>query len=810
MAISLKNALLDGQLSFERGVDTYQAPVRVPRNQCCLLINNTTRQDFIGPRPGMRQIPLKFVKFEDGKYVTDTEVKDGFQKGYFQSFTGYVPDSGPSHLVFSISGKLFRVNALTDGTVQEVAVPNPRPTNRQQVWFQQAEIFLVCQDGQSKPLIYTGGDARESDVDGTGGTDPDGKPLNEVPVGTCMAYSGGRLWVALPDGRVFVAGDGVYGPTGTAEFQQRDSVLKFTENNYLSEFPGFAVPANMGPIRAMVALANLDTSLGQGPLQVFTPSGAFSIQAPFDRTLWATVTDPIKTVSLFDQGALSPVGVTLVNGDAWYRSLDGIRSFFIARRDFGTWGNRSMSYEVIKHLKDDDWTLLNHCSMALFDNRLITTCYPQNDSDHGIYHKGTVVLDFIPLTSMAGTEPPCWDGLWIGHDILQIQTIESEGVNYCYAAVLAPEDNDGNRNIELWELTRNLGRDVDESGTTERIARVNETPQLDFQNKLEQKSLEACEIWVDKVHGQVDFTLLYRPDQYPCWFPWKHWQICAKTERCASEITDGCLTGLNLREQYRSRMSGQRPPDFVVPFTNVPSNVGYTFQGRLEVQGDCEITAIRFVANRIVEPMFGNEEPDQAVCEEVICCPPSDVPPVPGGGGGGGGGGDSPNNIGACCINGVCSVTTRALCASGGGTFLGKDTTCLEDSCSATPPQPPTPEWPTPDPYTCEGRAEWGPIEVKDQSTGLSAFVGITPGGLDPNAYLAALGAPGCLEAWCAEVWSQFLASSTPFSQARLIWEFVNLTGKNYVGWQVFPNQPGGYISMIGLELSIVVEYCPM
>src|SRR5690349_13862536 len=104
MAISLKNALLDGCVTFDRGVDTYRAPVRVPRNQSCLLINNTTRQDFIGTRPGMRQIPLKFVVFDEdtGKYVTDTAVRDAFEQGYFQAFTSYVPDKGPSHLVFSI------------------------------------------------------------------------------------------------------------------------------------------------------------------------------------------------------------------------------------------------------------------------------------------------------------------------------------------------------------------------------------------------------------------------------------------------------------------------------------------------------------------------------------------------------------------------------------------------------------------------------------------------------------------------------------------------------------------------------------
>jgi hypothetical protein len=382
----------------------------------------------------------------------------------------------------------------------------------------------------------------------------------------------------------------------------------------------------MGPIRAMIALANLDTSLGQGPLQVFTPSGCFSILAPFDRDLWALVKDPIKTVSLLDQGAISPVGLTLVNGDCWYRSLDGVRSFFIARRDFGTWGNRAMSAEVVRHLKDDDWNLLNHCSAALFDNRLLVTCSPQRDADHGIFHRGLVALDFLPLASMQASSPPSWEGLWTGIDVLQIQTVESGGIQYCYAAILAPEDDQGDRKIQLWELTRDLGTDTDGDGDTSRIERVIETPALDFHNSAEQKLLEACEVWVDKLRGVVDFTLYYRPDEYPCWFAWKHWQVCATIERCASDAVDGCLTGLNLKPQFRTRISGQRPPDNSITSNGQPSRLGYTFQFRLEINGQCEVKALRMLAGRIQETTFGTGLPGEAACEEIICCEGSTLP----------------------------------------------------------------------------------------------------------------------------------------------------------------------------------------
>lgn len=632
MAIALKNALLDGSTSWENGVDTYKVPSRVQRNQLCLSVNNSLSQEVIAPRMAWRQIPLAFYEADvNGVLTPDAAAQTAFETGLFQGFTGYVPDSGPAHLVFSVSGLLFRVDALTNGRSQQLVIPESRPTQRPFAYFCQAELFMVIQDGQSKPLIYDGASVRVSDVAGTSGTDADGLPLKEVPVGTVMAYSGGRLWVALPDGHSFVAGDGVYGPTGTATYQRRDAVLRFTENQVIAEGGAFAVPSNMGPIRAMAAMANLDTSLGQGPLQVFTPSGCFSVNAPFDRTAWQLVSYPIETVSLLDQGSVSQRATQLVNGDVWYRSLDGIRSFLIARRDFGTWGNRAMSYEVVRHLKNDDVNLLEYGSAAVFNNRLLMTCSPQPQQGQGVYHQGVVVLNFSPVTSILASNPPIWEGMWTGHDILQIASVESQGVTRCFAAVLAPEDNGGVRRIQVWELQRSPGPDVDGYGVEQRKTRALETSALDFSptksSEYEQKLLEGAEFWVSDVSGIVDFTLYFKPDDHPCWITWKHWQMCASTSACASDAVAGCVSVLNKKPQYRPRIGALRPPESTIGYTGAPARLGYTFQFRLEIIGEATVTAMRFLANRITEPMFGSDLPEEAECEEIIsCCGPDEFP----------------------------------------------------------------------------------------------------------------------------------------------------------------------------------------
>ena len=618
-----KNNLTDGQISFEKGIETHQAPSRVPRNQMCLIVNGQTRTDYIGPRPKWEQVGLTFESAGD---------QLAFESGLFQAFHDYLPDNESAHLIFSISGRIWRVDALTTGAVGELKLPDANPAGLREVWMEQAECFLAIQDNQSVPLIYDGASIRRSNVKGTGGTDADGTPLYEIPVGNVMCYSMGRLWVALPGGHAFTAGDGVYGPTGTEAYRSRDSVLRFTENKYLSEFPGFAVPANMGPITAMKVLANLDTSLGQGSMEVFTPGGAMAINAPYDRTQWINLTNPIETVSLLAYGFLAQDSSVNVNGDLWGRALNGVRSYMIARRDFGTWGNRAMSHEVGKWLEQDDRDLLKFSSAAFFDDRLLMTTGPVRDMLHGTYHNGLVSLDFHPLTAIAQVDQPTWDGLWNQKwgNILKIRSFVSRGVEYCFAAVLAPEDSNGDRKIQLWKLTTETGPDLAVDGTQYRIERVLESPRLDFSpsgsNRLEMKKLEASDTWLSALSGVVDVWLYYRPDEYPGWFFWKHWQICAKTQRCASDGVDNCLAGMNLKPQFRARIGSLRPPDQLLPDTRLPARNAYAFQYRLEIIGDCDLTAVRLLAERIAEQTFGSTLPGVASCEEVIVCPDGDTP----------------------------------------------------------------------------------------------------------------------------------------------------------------------------------------
>jgi hypothetical protein len=103
-----------------------------------------------------------------------------------------------------------------------------------------------------------------------------------------MVYYQGRIWYA--QGRIYTAGDIVGGPSGTLANQFKDSILKVTENPLALGGDGFAVPSTAGDIRALSYSANLDTSLGQGPLYIFTRRQVYQLSVPVTRADWIAAT----------------------------------------------------------------------------------------------------------------------------------------------------------------------------------------------------------------------------------------------------------------------------------------------------------------------------------------------------------------------------------------------------------------------------------------------------------------------------------------------------------------------------------------
>jgi hypothetical protein len=448
----------------------------------------------------------------------------------------------------------------------------------------QALSYLIIQDGSSLPLILGDGGMRRSRPYTLGG--------DEVPVGTVMAYSNGRLWVALEDRQSFMFGDLAYSITGT-EFD----VLTFTENELWGAGGAFVVPNNAGPITAMRPITVQDTTTGQGPLQVFTSQGSFSVDAPFAREDWINLQSPIVTISMIGSGASSQNAAQNVNGDIWYRARDGVRSFVVARRDHGTWVNTPLSREVDRILNRDTEVLLEYSSAALFDNRLLITCSPYRAQEtdgtmHGVAHRGLVALDFRSTASMLERSQPVWEGLWTGLQILQLVPANFDGMDYLFIFTLNADNE-----IEMWEMARNARFDSLDNPIEWGL----ESRAFQFIDQgWSRVRLQTAEMWVSKLFGNVDFDLKFRPDQSWNWQDYHTWSKCASKGLCAIDCTSPTPFAFP-QNQYRPRTLLPIAPNDCETAAGKPYREGFEFQVKLTMTGACQLHRMRLSATQVAE-----------------------------------------------------------------------------------------------------------------------------------------------------------------------------------------------------------------
>jgi hypothetical protein len=225
MSVRANNLFADGFTSIMLGVNSGEAPNTLPPGQLAWMVNGTTRTNYPQCRPGWVKRALNGTAIEPG---------------LFQGASAFIR---VNELVLSVGGRVYAID-LGSYAVRELTDPADRNSSiLRRAWFCEGEDFMFIQDGQAGCLIYDGASVIRSDI-----------AAQQVPTGTCMAYALGRLWVALPGGRSYVASDLVYGDSGTPAYGRRDAILYFKENTLLSGGGAFGIPFLSGNITAMANL----------------------------------------------------------------------------------------------------------------------------------------------------------------------------------------------------------------------------------------------------------------------------------------------------------------------------------------------------------------------------------------------------------------------------------------------------------------------------------------------------------------------------------------------------------------------------
>ena len=466
------------------------------------------------------------------------------------------------------------------------------PTTFQAAFFCQGNEFLIIQAGDYKslPLFWDGSLLRQSIGINNNAVAPGTPGVNELPPGGPMDFYMGRLWYSV--GFNFQAGDISGGASGTAQYNFRDSILDVTENPLVLGGDGFRTPANEGNITALKHNANQDSALGQGILFAFTSKGAHGLTVPVTRTDWIAANNqnqPKLVPVQLAMGTLSERSVVAVNGDLFYQDpLGNIRTLLTAVRYFGQWGNLPISSNINRLTQFVNPSLLNFGSGIYFNNRMLQTSLPLL-TDQGCAHQALSVLDFESISSFGSNLSPTWDGMHEGLDILELFTAVFTSGERAFAAVRSRADN----TIQLWEITKSDQFD----NLNNRIQMQIEFPAFTWGNEFSLKQQIGAELWIDRLFGEVVFTMEYRPDGESCWQKWHEWKVCSPRNSCESTGTNPC-TGLSqvqcyplipFGESYRQTMTLPTPPQSCSSASGRPSFVNYQCQPRLTVKGFCRI-----------------------------------------------------------------------------------------------------------------------------------------------------------------------------------------------------------------------------
>jgi len=459
--------------------------------------------------------------------------------------------------VFSGPRDLHPVNTegttIPAGSTVRINVVNSRLKHARN-YFCETPSGLIIQDGRSRPVIFTGTTARFAKDD-------------EVPVATCMHYANGRLAVALsPTGRVLRIGD----VAGTAP----GSELKFTEHRYLLGGGDIVFP---GRIRFLSSLPVLDTSSGQGPLIVATDDAIYTVKTNIpDRDRWQ-YTPGFVTSLLEGVGGVSDRAVQQDGSDLWFIATDGLRTLRLTVQDASDPAWTPLSAGVRRTFGSDPSDMMRDSSLALWDNRVLATAFPTLYGQGQVYQR-LVSLNLEGVTTALGqTRGFAWEGVWDGHQVLQlIATGHRHGVRRCFAVVY--ESSNLTRRLALKEIPR----ETDASGGEDPTYYYVETRSVVGAGVNVLKRLVRADVWVSDIETETRIRLFWRKTPAGPWFFWAEHKL-------SPVPVDPNRRAVPVRSRSRVSVGEPEGGDLVGGVDDFLLSAGHRFQFRVEVFGSATI-----------------------------------------------------------------------------------------------------------------------------------------------------------------------------------------------------------------------------
>ena len=620
MPIADSTLILEGQQDFSGGMNSSFVPNLIPDNSVYRSVNVTFRGGTPRTRPGFSQVVLNNGANSGLDYFTD-----GCMQGSF-FYSEYRTDKNPC-LISVVSGQVLKIDLSTYVVDRLIPLNNAGNPNygfnfsgtAKQVYFCQAENYLIIQNGLDIPLIWDGDNLYQSGIGPAGSTGAVSQ-LHTIEgfYGTVMAYGQGRLFVANATKEKVFAGDLAFGgsttqftissgtgaansstytftttathsyaagdlitisghsssaglngtwtcrtgtsgtsiainynsvppTTGSGGFATKantgvaSDLLRFTETNFLEEGGSLQTFKPLGNIVGMSFMPVQDVGTGQGDLLVFCQNGISSFSVATPRPYWKT-TAGFQRVAVKSQGAVGQGSIVTTNGDIYYRSRDGLRTYRNARAEIDGPGQVPISAELNAILPYDTSDFLPWATAIVFDNRFLFTASPKIDysgsstgaSSRPVTFSSIIALDFTTLSSVGAKRQASYDGLWRGLDI----TCLAAGLfNQTERAYMFCVSYDNNASNSLWEITRDLPYDVHNLASVP-ISCILETRAFSLGSPAEVKKLIRADLWISDLQGSCDFSVYWKPDEHPCFREWHSFTRCAQITNCVVSGSD--------------------------------------------------------------------------------------------------------------------------------------------------------------------------------------------------------------------------------------------------------------------------------
>lgn len=447
---------VDGDSQFLGGMNSQTDPLQLSGGTYRTSMNTVNRGGLLQSRPGY------WWKF-------------AMPDGQIQGACLFRPLSGVEQLIVAVAGKVYAspypfvdLHELVNLSFREDA-----PS----IYFCTAEKASAVQPGETvrlitpyKVLIIQDGFTPPGIWDGT--TNVHDRDPNGVPLGTCMAWSGNRLWVAR---RAEIFASDIHDP------------LSFREGTYLSNARSFLLEK---PVVGMVEVTSNGTN--DGRLLAFTDSSCTVFKSGIrKRSDWEAAQD-FQAVLLPDIGCVAHRSIVSQYGLTWWYSQFGLINLNTA---LSTYVSSEFQYRDTEMAISKGYLSpgIEKIACAAFENYILTSV-PHAD----VYNTHTWVIDNAPRETVNGVAPASWNSYWTGtrpndwafglvqgvNRIFQFST-DLDGKNRCWEAFTNERTDNGCPIISTLE-TRGYSK-----------------------GSLQKKQLRFAEVEFSELQGEVDLAVFW-------------------------------------------------------------------------------------------------------------------------------------------------------------------------------------------------------------------------------------------------------------------------------------------------------------